>query len=197
MNEMYTASEPQLSFWGYMTRAFTSRYATFTGRARRKEFWATYVAIFLINFILSIVLAGGMMQDFIADPDIAEYMAQDPLYVYTLLGGNIFFWIYLIISIVLMIPTLAMLSRRYHDLGLSSTVFWALNWVTPVGTLLTVVILLLQNLAVAGVVSIVGILSMIVGIINLVIGFIPGKVGPNAYGPDPKPVEVPTWDQQI
>ena len=40
--------------------------------------------------------------------------------------------------------------------------------------------------------SISSILSSLTGLVVLVIAFIPGKVGPNAYGPDPKPA--PTYE---
>ena len=40
--------------------------------------------------------------------------------------------------------------------------------------------------------GIVSFLSMIAGLVVLVVAFIPGKVGPNVYGPDPKPA--PTYE---
>ena len=40
--------------------------------------------------------------------------------------------------------------------------------------------------------SIASFLSLIAGLAMLVVAFIPGKTGPNAYGPDPKPA--PTYE---
>lgn len=201
MNEEYaTTTEPkELSIWGYFVRSLTKKYATFTGRARRKEYWGTILFFGIILGIFGGLGGGSVAQDFAAQPEISEYLMQNPsdtAYVYSLLGGNIFYWVYMIVGLVLLVPTLAMLCRRYHDINLSSTVFWVINWILVVNMIVGILMLISPDL-VAGIVSIVGTLAALVNLVNLVIGFIPGKKGPNAYGPDPKPEEIPTWDQTV
>lgn len=66
------------------------KYADFTGRARRKEFWM-YTLFYLIFYVLAAVI------------DVA-------------LGTMIFAGIY---ALVLLIPTIAISARRLHDTGRS------------------------------------------------------------------------------
>lgn len=196
MNEEYTTAEPrELSLWGYFVRSLTKKFATFSGRARRKEYWGTFLFFGIILGLVGGLSGGSVASDFAAQPEISEYLMQNPTdtaYLYSLLGGNIFYWIYMIVGLVLLVPTLALLSRRYHDINLSSTVFWVINWVSVVNAIVGILMLISPDLVV-GILPIFGYLAALVSLINLIIGFIPGKVGPNAYGPDPKRQEEPTW----
>jgi len=92
--------------------AVTTKYATFSGRARRSEYW--YFVFF--TTIFSVVLAGA---DGIIGADGA---------------------VSLLLSLPLLLPGLAVTVRRLHDTGLSG--WWTLLYLVPiVGAILMLVFL--------------------------------------------------------
>lgn len=115
-------------------------YATFTGRARRSEYW--YFQLY--NFIISVIvvlfaLAVGFSG-----------------------GGVIFiviYLIYLIFQLAILIPTLAVLVRRLHDVGKSGWFFFV-SLIPLVGAIWLLVLLVTE-----------------------------GEPFDNKYGPNPKEVD--------
>jgi uncharacterized membrane protein YhaH (DUF805 family) len=87
-----------------------SKYATFSGRATRSEFWWFYLFTVLLGWGASVVGAITM--------DGGELM------------GNL-------ISLIFLIPILAAGSRRLHDTGRSG--WWQLLIITLIGILLLIV----------------------------------------------------------
>ena len=79
-----------------------SKYATFTGRAARSEFWW----FFLFQILISI--AAGMLGDVV--------------------GG--------LVSLALLLPALAVGTRRLHDIGKSG--WWQLIMLTVIGLLVLI-----------------------------------------------------------
>ena len=191
-------TDPQgenLSVWGYFVRCITKKYSDFSGRARRKEWWSLALFELLIVSLLSIPVVRTFGKDFAADPEIAQYMAQNPgdmEYVYSLLGSNVFFWVLVIVGILLLVPTLAVGCRRFHDVGISTGVFWVVGVLTVLSSIVGVLIVIVPEVIPMALTGIISFLSLIASLAMLVIAFIPGKVGPNAYGPDPKPA--PTYE---
>lgn len=119
------------------------RYADFSGRSRRKEFWM----FFLFNVIVSIamftvLIVGAVLSD-------TENDRTSPL-----------LWIGLALtalwSLAIVIPTIAVHVRRFHDQEQSGWMY-LINFVPLIG-----------------------------GLIVLVFMLLPGTKGPNRYGPDPK-----------
>jgi uncharacterized membrane protein YhaH (DUF805 family) len=74
------------------------KYATFAGRARRREYWM----FALFNIIIAIVL--------------------DVLAIAT--NSNIFTILYLLFALGTLLPALGVLVRRLHDIGKSGGWFW-------------------------------------------------------------------------
>ena len=110
------------------------KYAVFSGRSRRMEYW--YFVLF--NIIVGVVLA-------LIDMLIGTFSAMSNI---GLLSG--------IYSLAVLIPTLAVMVRRLHDID--RTGWWILiNLIPLVGT-----------------------------IVLLVFALTPGTPGSNRYGPDPK-----------
>lgn len=91
-----------------------SKYATFSGRASRSEFW--------FFFLFSVL--GGIIA-MIIDSMILGYSAED--------DGPI----NLIFNILILIPSLAVGSRRLHDIGRSG--WWQLIYFTIIGIILLIV----------------------------------------------------------
>jgi uncharacterized membrane protein YhaH (DUF805 family) len=110
--------------------AVLKNYAGFSGRARRTEYWM----FTLVNLVISVVL------------EIIALAAHPVIYIE---------WIY---ALAVLVPSLAVLSRRLHDSGKS---FW---WV------------------------LIGLIPFIGAIVLLVFTCLPGTLGPNQYGSDPKEV---------
>ena len=76
------------------------KYAVFSGRARRKEFW--YFELF--NFIIYIVLSLPQI--------ILLLLAPSPSLLPLVLGFGVLSWIY---SLAVLIPSIAVTVRRLHD----------------------------------------------------------------------------------
>ena len=78
------------------------KYAVFTGRASRKEFWM----FILINFIISIVLTMGEVA--MGGPGIVG----------------------MIYSLLVLLPAIGVSIRRMHDTNRSG--WWILTWLIPI-----------------------------------------------------------------
>lgn len=144
------------------------RYADFSGRSRRKEFWMYQ----LLNIVMLLVLLGPMYFAMIGDmmgqiqvaPDgtIAEPatpgfdFAAHPIAM--ALGAIGILW-----ALFVFIPSIAVAVRRFHDRDMSG--WWYLGVV------------------VLGIIPLVG---LFVQIGFLVLMCLEGTRGPNRFGPDPK-----------
>ena len=184
-----------LSLRGYFVRCITKKYSDFSGRARRKEWWS-YILFQLLIFIVPVVLfVATTVGEMMSDPDTIQYMSQNPddeEYIYSLMSGNVYFWAMMIVGLLLLVPWLAVTCRRFHDVGISSGLFWVVGGLTILINVIGLLALIEPGVIPHAVTSISSILSSLTGLVVLVIAFIPGKVGPNAYGPDPKPA--PTYE---
>src|SRR5688500_1499893 len=98
------------------------RYADFSGRSRRMEFWMWQVFQILVYFammVLMMLLGGGMMMA-AADPNAVAAAGGGVL----ILGA-----IYLIYILAVFIPSLAVAVRRLHDTD--RTGWWILAPLAP------------------------------------------------------------------
>jgi uncharacterized membrane protein YhaH (DUF805 family) len=93
-----------MSFGAAITSFFT-KYATFSGRARRSEFW--YVVLFttLVSIVISIIAPGPFME-------FNGVMVQQQSMLSNL-------W-----SLATLIPSLALTWRRLHDVNKSGNYFF-------------------------------------------------------------------------
>ena len=184
-----------LSLWGYFVRCVTTKYSDFSGRARRKEWW-NYILFQLLIFIVPAVLfVATSVGEMISDPDTMQYMSQNPddeEYIYSLMSENVYFWAMMIVELLLLVPWLAVTCRRFHDVGISTGLFWVVGGVTILNYVITLFFMIEPGVIPHTVTSIYNVLNSLVGLVVLVVAFIPGKTGPNAYGPDPKPA--PTYE---
>ena len=144
-------------------KACFAKYATFSGRARRSEFWWFYLLNCIPSWIMSYMFQWKMgvkaeleQQAMSALFDQEKYdalMAQASSYdtiFYVVVG------ICGIISLALLIPSLAVWVRRLHDVGKSGHMLWLI------------------------------LLCGIGGLIPLFMCIADGKPEPNQYGPSPK-----------
>jgi uncharacterized membrane protein YhaH (DUF805 family) len=167
------------------------RYADFSGRSRRMEFWMWQVAKFLLGIVLWIVMLavfGAAFAGVASNKDPASFAALGGGIIVVMLLG-------LIVGLGIFIPDLAVSVRRLHDTNRSG---W---WVAaPLGSYFLTFILAGGAMATVGGTSDPGAAMAIVGIVTLicmlatlglcllliVFYFLEGTPGPNKYGPDPK-----------
>lgn len=115
--------------WGYFRRGLTERYASFAGRARRKEYWG-YFLFWTIALLLICCIA------LIADGAAGNLDRNDgPLLTMAACG---------LFVLATLLPGLAITVRRIHDMGLSGW-FYLLVFVPYVGALIVFVFTLIPS----------------------------------------------------
>ncbi|WFR66577.1 DUF805 domain-containing protein [Curtobacterium flaccumfaciens] len=116
-----------ISFGKAFSRFF-KKYATFSGRASRSEFWWWYLANVIIGVVLGVLAAIGA-----ATSDIRV----DSVTGQTTGGFSALYWIVVVISIVwglaIVVPSLALGWRRLHDANLSGALWIIAIFVNIVG----------------------------------------------------------------
>ena len=118
----------------YMLMPFR-RYFDFSGRSRRKEYWMFVLFIFIAVVVLSLLEAALGMGDMV---------------------GGLYGPLVLLFFLAIIIPSLAVQVRRFHDQDKS-------GWLV-----------------------LLGFIPFVGSIIILVFMCLEGTPGPNEYGPDPK-----------
>ena len=133
------------------------RYAEFSGRSRRKEYWMYVLGLVIVGFVV------GMIEGVLG---LAQSVGP-----YGPLSA--------ILALATFIPSLAVGVRRLHDTD--RTGWWILLPILPYAV--SIVMLVSGNLAMAGIAAFV---ALGLGIVLLVFLVLDGTKGPNKYGPDPK-----------
>lgn len=95
----YQEDDNELSLWGFYMKCLKDKYASFDGRARRKEYWSFALfnaIIYFIFYAVGIFLAVSTRSGTLA------------LIVFGILG---------IYALGIIVPSLAVTVRRLHDIG--------------------------------------------------------------------------------
>lgn len=132
------------------------RYAEFSGRSRRKEYW-----MFALLMLIVYAIGGALMFSAIAPMVTAGATAPDPA-MFTPA-----FWVGAgllgLFTLAIIVPGIAVTVRRLHDRDMSG--WWYLGVV---------------------IIGQVPYLGALVNLGFLVLMCLPGTPGPNRFGPDPK-----------
>ncbi|WP_156841067.1 DUF805 domain-containing protein [Novosphingobium aquimarinum] len=144
----------------YMLMPFR-RYADFSGRSRRMEYWS----FALLNFIVICVLMFLMFGLGGASGALSSLETGNPSAIFGSFAGG-FGLLFGIYWLAVLIPSIAVTVRRLHDRDLSG--WWY------------------GGLIIASFIPFVNLLAGIGGIVLFVFLLLPGTPGPNRYGPDPK-----------
>ena len=137
-----------------------SKYAVFSGRARRSEYWWYVLAYGIVYTVLYVALIAPGLAEYTAAT--SEYlMAGDPAAPMPTMSGSLTtgYAIVSIVGLALLLPTLGVAVRRLHDTG-KSGFFVLLNLIPFVGQIIMIVFTAAN-----------------------------GTPGPNQFGPDPKAVD--------
>lgn len=139
------------------------KYADFSGRAPRAEYWwytlAIVVATLVVSVVESIVGLGGMLAGY------------GPLT--------------LLLTLALLVPGLAVTVRRLHDTGRSG--WWVLLPLIPYALVAITVASAAASGSMAGLgaAGLLGLIALACAIALLVFMILPGTPGDNRYGPNP------------
>ena len=136
------------------------RYAEFSGRSRRMEYWMFTLLNVIVAVVLSLVIFGAGGAAGMFTPDAS---GNPPAGIGALFGGMGLILVVYVLAIL--IPSIAVTVRRLHDRDMSG--WWYLGAI------------------IGGMIPVVGFL---VSIAFLVLMALPGTPGPNRFGPDPKGV---------
>jgi len=121
--------------FGQAISRFFKKYATFSGRASRSEFWW----FFLFNFIVAGVLNGIAAAAGAAGATFSDLGVYQPGPAYWLVA--IPYWLWLLATFV---PWLALSWRRLHDTNKSGG-FWFLGLIPFVGPIIVLVLMALDS----------------------------------------------------
>lgn len=140
------------------------RYAEFSGRSRRMEYWMFMLLSVIVTCVGYALMFAGGASDLL--------LASEPDLVGPSFGPA--FWLGMIIVLIwalgALIPSLAVTVRRLHDRNMSG--WWLLGFIVAI-----VVLSMIPGLGA------IGVLALEIGFIVLMA--LPGTPGPNEYGPDP------------
>ena len=154
--------------------AALKKYATFSGRARRKEYWYFALMNWIISFCLSLpFLCSYLNIIFQTVSSIDTLPTEDELLLATLTNMSpisiVLYVLAMLYRLAIFIPSLALWVRRLHDIGKS-------------GKFLLLILVLF--------IPLVNILACIVlPILFLVWACTDSQIGENKYGADPKAEE--------
>ena len=124
---------PPVEFFDAVRICLKEKYATFSGRASRSEFWFFQLFLFLVTVVAQIILTIFFFLHFRSvaasarDANDAAFATVD-----SALGGAGFFILFAIAALVMLtlaLPTLAVATRRLHDTGRSG--WWLLLPIAP------------------------------------------------------------------
>ena len=146
--------------FGQAMKRFFAKYVTFSGRASLSEYWWVVVGLFLINLIPQIMMSIGFSQlmakvasgyegwiygsnweDILSNEqafaDLIALASSNPLLSlgYAIAG---------LISLVVFIPSLAIIWRRLHDSNKSGAAFW-LILIPIIGPLILLIMMFLPS----------------------------------------------------
>jgi uncharacterized membrane protein YhaH (DUF805 family) len=136
------SGEPQLALplygasFGQAFGRFWKKYATFSGRASRSEFWWWYLANVIVVAVLYAIMAIGGIAGATYDSTTGT---SEPGPLIAVGAGLLGLW-----SLATLIPTIAIAWRRLHDSNHSGA-FWFLGLIPIVGAIILIVFFLFDS----------------------------------------------------
>lgn len=158
-------AKPMMSFFEAVKSCF-SKYVTFSGRARRSEFWWFSLLNIILGAASSLLVNWKLSVKSEVEAQVYEAVFDqekiDALMAQAESCDNIFFTamaVIGVIALILLLPGLAVTARRLHDTGRSA-------WLV--------------------VLNFIPLVNIVTGILTLIFTLQDSKPEPNQYGPSPK-----------
>ncbi|MGA0546886.1 DUF805 domain-containing protein [Brevundimonas sp. VNH65] len=165
------------------------RYADFSGRARRAEYWGFMLFQFGLYLLCLIMLAASLGS-----------ARENPSGAF--LGMLFWFGVIGLMMLGFALPNYAVLARRLHDIG-KSALWMALILPGVVAQFVTISSAMRMArtlaegglaggdvngaaLAAAGGSTLISLIALLCNLVLFVMTLLPGQTGPNRFGPDPK-----------
>lgn len=121
--------------FGKALRRPFSKYADFSGRASRSEYWWFYLGVFIVQLVLQII--AGTLGGF-------GGMSTDGTMTGPGAGAIVIIVIDVLFGLAIIVPTLAITWRRFHDTGRSGGFFF-LGFIPLVGGIIVLIMLILPS----------------------------------------------------
>ncbi|KQP01748.1 DUF805 domain-containing protein [Leifsonia sp. Leaf264] len=125
--------------FGQAVSRYWSKYATFSGRASRSEFWWSYLFIGAISTVLYILLLIGLVSGGVTTDAVTGVTTPNPSAF-----AIIMTIVYIVWGLAIIIPTLAISWRRLHDTNRSGG-FWFIGLIPFVGGIILLVFFILDS----------------------------------------------------
>ena len=184
---------PMPSFWDATKTCLTKKYATFSGRARRSEYWWFMLAQYILSAALSIIMFISIFAIVAVKATSGSIEDINPIDFYLKNPG---LWLIILVSLALLIPNLAVTVRRFHDIGHSG--WWLLIPMLAIPLLLGgSIVLAVYNNNLWFFIPVVYLLLLAVSIIMIVWLATNGKRETNEWGPSPKFYRLDQDPQQL
>lgn len=173
------------ALFDYFKVCVTTKYCSFTGRARRAEFWGfvlfSFIGSVLVN-VLSYMIFGGV--DLSADYPEASLQAR----LAALQGTQALQGVY---TLIMLLPGLGVAVRRLHDTGRSG--LWITLPLVSFAVFISSIFFVIFGLLV-WLFAISSFVLSISWIVLLVFFCIDSQPGHNQYGPNPKDEDLMPYD---
>ena len=137
------------------------KYASFSGRARRKEYWMFFLLVMIVQAVVSTIVSAAAIAALVPLIESLTYSSDPTNAIIAIIGAMASsFAIPGLIMLAVLLPSLGVAVRRLHDIGKSGG--WIFIYLVPffIGPIWFIVLMATA-----------------------------GTVGPNQYGPDPKAEE--------
>lgn len=170
--------------FGQAIKTCFSKYFVISGRAPRSEYWWFSLFLFLIGGTLGIIalIAGGSA---VISLFTSEANAADDV-IGLLAGAGIALLLAFIFFAAVIAPSITVLVRRFHDVGLSGWWiggYWIAN--VAVGFIGIASLGMNSSEAVLGIANVLGLILNLASIGIFIVTLLPSQAGANKYGPNP------------
>ena len=160
-----------------------SKYADFTGRARRSEYWWFYLFTFLVMLLPILVIIFSALIGAVSGGDDIPTGWLIPIIIAAI--------VLFVMMLVFLVPTLAVQTRRLHDTGRSGWWIVANYAISFVASFVRAILLDFNDFAGTskGAIAVCVLLYLInlgIGIAIFVFTLLDSHKGENQYGPSPK-----------
>lgn len=139
-------SAPEPSLWSCFVGCLTKRFAQFSGRARRREYWGfvlySLIFCYLFRFVSTLIIFPIFLSDVFEDSLSDAFVSGGVMDVYGAIFSNPGFLVsnglVTLVSLFFLIPSLAVSVRRLHDIGKSGW-FLLITLIPVVGSIIFII----------------------------------------------------------